>query len=125
MRKATVVAACLALAAGFAIRAAAADVDVSGKWSVTTKTPRGERTTEMTFAQDGEKLTVTSKDRQGEEVKSSGTVKGNEISWTTTRNTPRGEFTIEHTGKVEGDTMSGTIDMGQGRTGEWKAEKVK
>jgi hypothetical protein len=128
MKKASVALAglaALALAVGLAARAPAADVNVSGKWNVTTKTPRGERTSEMTFLQEGEKLAVTSKNRRGEEVKSSGTVKGNEISWTTTFQSPRGEMTIKRVGKVEGDTMSGTIDMGEGRTGEWKAEKVK
>jgi ABC-type Na+ efflux pump permease subunit len=115
----------LALVAGLAARGSAADVNVSGKWTVTTKTARGERTSEMTFLQEGEKLTVTSKNRRGEEVKSSGTVKEAEIAWTTTFQTPQGEMTVKHAGKVEGDTMTGTIDMGGGRTGEWKAEKVK
>ena len=114
----------LALVVGLAARSSAADLNVSGKWKVTTTTPRGERTSEMTFLQEGEKLTVTSQNRRGEEVKSSGTVKGNEISWTTKFETPRGEMTVKHTGKVEGDTMSGTIELGS-RTGEWKAEKVK
>jgi hypothetical protein len=128
MKKAAVVLAglgVLALAVGLAARGSAADVNVSGKWNVTTNTPRGERTSEMTFLQEGEKLTVTSKNRRGEEVKSSGTVKGTDISWTTTFQTPRGEVTITHTGKVEGDTMAGTVDIGRGGTGEWKAEKVE
>jgi hypothetical protein len=128
MKKTAVVLAGLAaltLAGGLAARSSAADVNVSGRWNVVTKTPRGERTAEMTFQQEGEKLTVTSKNRRGEEVKSSGTVKGTEISWTTTFQTQQGEMTVKHTGKVEGDTMTGTIDMGGGRTGEWKAEKVK
>jgi hypothetical protein len=115
----------LALVVGLAARSSAADVNVSGKWTVTTTTPRGERTSEMTFLQEGEKLTVTSKNRRGEDVKSTGTVKGTEINWTTTFQTPQGEMTVKHAGKVEGDTMTGTIDMGGGRTGEWKAEKAK
>jgi hypothetical protein len=115
----------LALVVEFAASSSAADVNVSGKWTVTTKTTRGERTNDMTFLQEGEKLTVTSKNRRGEEVKSSGSVKGTEIAWTTTFQTPQGEMTVKHAGKVEGDTMTGTIDMGGGRTGEWKAEKVK
>jgi hypothetical protein len=128
MKKAAVVLASLAglaLVVGLSARSSAADVNVSGKWNVTTKTPRGERTSEMTFLQEGERLTVTSKNRRGEEVKSSGTVKGAEISWTTTFQTSHGEMTVKHTGKVEGDAMTGTVDMGEGRTGEWKAEKVK
>jgi hypothetical protein len=79
----------------------------------------------MSFLQEGEKLTVTSKDRQGNEVKSLGTVKGTEITWTTKRQTPMGEITITHTGKVEGNSMAGTMSMGEGHTGEWKAVKVE
>jgi hypothetical protein len=116
---------CLSLALGLALPLKAVDVDVTGKWSVTTKSPRGERTSEMSFLQEGEKLTVTSKDRQGNEVKSLGTVKGTEITWTTKRQTPMGEITITHTGKVEGNSMAGTMSMGEGHTGEWKAVKVE
>ena len=111
------------LVAGAAI-ALAADVDVSGKWKVTSKSQRGERTFDATLAQSGEKLTVTTKDREGNEVKSEGTVKGAEITWTTKRQTPMGEMVITYKGKIDGKTMSGTTDFGMG-TGEWKAEKAE
>ena len=111
------------LVAGAAI-ALAADVDVSGKWKVTSKSQRGERTFDATLAQSGEKLTVTTKDREGNDVKSEGTVKGAEITWTTKRQTPMGEMVITYKGKIDGKTMSGTTDFGMG-TGEWKAEKAE
>jgi len=110
---------------GLALPLRAADVDVTGKWKVTSKTARGEHTSEMSFVQEGEKLTVTSKDRQGNDVTSLGTVKGTEITWTAKRQTPMGEITITHTGKVDGKTMTGTMTMGEGHTGEWKAERVE
>jgi hypothetical protein len=97
---------------------------VSGKWKMTAQTPRGERTYDVTMEQTGEKLVVTSKDRQGNDVKSEGTVKGADITWTMKRTTPNGEFTITYKGKVEGKTMSGTSETPRG-TGEWKAEKVE
>ncbi len=97
---------------------------VSGKWKVTAKTPRGERTYDVMMEQTGDKLLVTQKDRQGNDLKSEGTVKGAEISWTTKRQTPNGEFTVTYKGKVEGKTMSGTSETPMG-TGEWKAEKVE
>ena len=97
---------------------------VSGKWKVTAKSQRGERTYDLTMEQTGDKLVVTSKDREGNDVKSEGTVKGAEITWTTKRQTPNGEFTVTYKGKVEGKTMSGTSETPMG-TGEWKAEKVE
>ena len=98
---------------------------VSGKWKMTSKSPRGERVSEITVEQTGEKLVVTSKDREGNDVKSEGTVKGTEITWTTKRTTPMGEMTFVYKGKVDGKTMAGTTDLGQMGSGEWKAERVE
>ena len=105
-----------------AVSLSAQEVNVTGDWEMTITTPRGERTQDVHFEQEGEKLTVTMQGRRGE-VKGEGTVKGNEIEWTITRPTPRGEFTMTYTGKIEGDTMSGEVQMGDFGSGEWKAKK--
>ncbi len=99
--------------------------DVTGKWKITTKSPRGERVSEIVFAQDGEKLAVSSKDREGNDVKSEGSVKGEEITWTTKRQGPMGEMVIVYKGKREAKAMSGTVEFGEMGSGEWKAEKVE
>ena len=114
------------LAAGLAAgtTALAAETGVSGKWKLTSQSPRGERTSEITLAQSGEKLTVTEKDREGNDVKSEGTVKGSDITWTTKRQTPMGEFVVTYKGKIAGKTMSGTTASEQG-SNEWKAERVE
>jgi len=124
IRRALWTAACVALALAVAVPAAA-DVNVSGKWKMTSKSPRGERVSEITLEQTGEKLVVTSKNREGEDVKSEGTVKGADITWTTKRTGPMGEMVISYKGKVDGKTMSGTVEFGQMGSGEWKAEKVE
>lgn len=98
-------------------------VDVSGDWTLTLVTPRGERTSDATFVQNGEELKVTIKDPQGAEVSGKGTVKGNEIEWTVTRTTPRGEMTLTYKGKVEGDSMAGEAQMGERGSAEWKATR--
>ena len=103
---------------------AVAGEGVSGKWKMTTKTQRGERVSDVTMVQTGEKLVVTSQGRDGSEIKSEGTVKGADITWTMKRTTPNGEFVITYTGKVDGKTMSGTSETPMG-TGEWTAEKVE
>ncbi len=114
---------CLTVALALALPAFAAE-GVSGKWKMTAKNPRGERTYDVTMEQTGEKLVVTSKDREGNDVKSEGTVKGADVTWTMKRTTPNGEFVITYKGKVEGKTMSGTSETPMG-AGEWKAEKVE
>ena len=100
------VCACAALGVAFAGRAAADDV--SGKWKVTAKSPRGERVYDITLAQSGE-----------------GTVKGAEITWTTKRQGPQGEMVIVYKGKIDGKTMAGSTEFGQMGSGEWKAEKIE
>lgn len=100
----------------------AQDINVTGDWEITTQSPRGERTSDIHFEQEGEKLTVTMQMR-GEEVTAEGTVKGNQIEWSVTRSTERGEFTISYKGTVEGDTMSGEAQMGDFGSMEWTAKK--
>jgi len=98
-------------------------VNVSGDWEITLITPRGERTSDITFVQEGENLKVTMKDPRGAEISGTGTVKGNEIEWTVTRSTPRGEMTLTYKGKVEGDSMAGQVQMGDFGSADWKAKR--
>ena len=114
---------CLTFVLAVALPAVAAE-GVSGKWKMTSKSPRGERVSEITLEQTGEKLVVNSTDREGNPVKSEGTVKAAEITWTMKRTTPNGEFVIVYKGKVDGKTMSGTTETPMG-AGEWKAERVE
>lgn len=106
-----------------AVSLTAQEVNVTGDWEMTMTTPRGERTSNIHFEQEGEKITVTMEGRQGDEIKAEGTIKGNEIQWTITRDTPRGEFTMTYKGKVEGDTISGEVEMGDFGSFEWTAKK--
>ena len=101
----------------------AQDVDVTGDWELTMQTQRGEFTSEITFVQEGEKLTVTMEGmRGGGEVTGEGTIKGNAIEWTVTRETPRGKFTMTYSGTVSGSSMSGEVQM-RNNTVEWTATK--
>lgn len=122
MKKASFV--CIILAFGGLISLLIAqNVDVTGDWELTMQTRRGEMIREITFVQEGEKLTVTMEGmRGGGEVTGEGTIKGNVIEWTVTRETPREEFTMTYSGTVSGDTMSGEAQM-MNRTIEWTATK--
>jgi hypothetical protein len=115
----------LSLALMLAVSFVLAAVNVTGEWDLTRKTPQGDRTSPITFTQDGEKLTVKMTGRNGEEITGAGTVKGNDIEWSITRTTPQGEFTMVYKGKIDGDKMAGTFDM-RGTPVEWTAaRKVK
>jgi len=97
-----------------------APADVGGKWEITTQTPQGSMVSDITFVQEGEKLTVTMSSDFGE-MNGTGSVKGNEVEWTLVLEGPEGEFRIVHRGKVEGDSMSGKAEAGEFGTLEWKA----
>ena len=98
-------------------------VDVGGDWELTMVTQQGEMTQDVTFVQDGEKLSVTMKSQRGEST-GEGTIKDNEIEWSITRSTPRGDMTMTYKGTVEGDTMSGEVQIGDFGSAEWKATKI-
>lgn len=104
------VVAALLLSAGIT----AAMVDIAGTWEMTMQSPRGERVSEMTIAQEGDEMT-------GE-----GTVKGNDVSWEVTMEGPNGEMTMTYSGTIDRNSMSGTMEMGGGMgmgPMEWTAEK--
>jgi len=117
--------------------AALAAVNVTGAWEYTMKMGEREMKQEITFAQDGEKLTVTmtrmGRDGNMTETKGEGTVKGNEITWKVTRQGRDGqEMTTTYKGTIVDDnnmkgTMEGGMMGGMGGGGEaqappeWKA----
>jgi hypothetical protein len=101
-----------------------AAVNITGQWDMTTKMPNGQdRTSVISFVQDGEKLTVKTTGRNGEEITGTGTVKGNDVEWTITRTTPRGEMTITYKAKVDGDKMTGSSQVGDRPGMEFTAVK--
>jgi len=106
-----------------AISLSAQEVNVTGDWELTITTPRGERTQNIHFEQEGEKLTVTMMGPRGGEITGEGTVRGNKIEWTITRSGRRGEMTIAYTGEIKGDTMSGEVQMGNRGPFKWTAKR--
>ncbi len=122
MKKAAILIMALATT-GLFLAAAQAQPNVSGEWTFTMSTPRGARTNDVTFVQEGEKLTVTMKRERGDST-GAGTIKGQEIEWTVTRPTPRGEFTVPYKGKVVSESaMCGEAQMGDFGAMAWKAAK--
>jgi hypothetical protein len=121
MRKMMVLAA-IVLTVSFVF--AVAEVDVTGKWEITTVTPRGDRTNTVEFKQSGEDLVVTMQGRQGGTMTAKGTVRGDRIDWSITRETPRGEFKMDYSGTVSGDQMKGKVQFGQMGSGEWTAKRL-
>ena len=112
----------IAIVLAFSIVSAVAEVDVTGKWEITTVTQRGDRTSTVEFKQSGEDLVVTMQGRQGGTMTAKGTVRGDRIEWSITRETPRGEFKMDYSGTVSGDQMKGKVQFGEMGSGEWRAD---
>jgi len=105
------------------LSALASQVNVTGEWTFTITTQRGERTSDISFVQEGEKLKVTMQSPRGE-VTGEGTVKGTDIEWSVIRDTPRGQFTMTYKGKIQDENnISGEAQMGDFGTATWKATR--
>jgi uncharacterized protein (DUF58 family) len=105
--------------------ALAAATALAGNWKITMQGPRGERTSDMTIVQDGEKLEVTILAPRGEQ-KFQGSIQGADIAWTGKRQTPNGmEIVVTYKGKVENDLLKGTVQMGERGSFTWSAVRVK
>ena len=98
-------------------------VDISGKWEFTQDFGSQTVTKIYTIEQTGEKLVIKRTNKDGQEVKAEGTIKGNKVEWSEVGNINGNELTIVTTGTVEGDKMSGDVDFGGQAEFSWTAVK--
>lgn len=84
--------------------------DVVGTWSMSVKTPHGNRTHELTISLEGDQYNgKTNKDNF------LITRKGDQLSWTGTVDSPMGSMQAKYLMIVKGAEMTGTIQA-SGRT---------
>jgi len=109
--------ACLAGTAG-AQTQAPAKVDVTGAWAFEVQTQAGTGTPQVTFKQDGEKLTGHYSSSLLGEADLAGTVKGQAIEFSMTITVEGNSLSITYSGTVEdNNTMKGKVNfagMGEG-----------
>ena len=108
---------------------AAATVDGTWEWSVTT--PNGQTFEQRAkLRQNGERLTgvVTGPNNQEMEIKDGRISKDGDISFTVTRERQGQMLTTKYAGKLEGDTIKGKYERQRGegtRSREWVAKRAK
>jgi hypothetical protein len=99
------------LAAFSAVGFAQAKVDVTGKWAFTVETSAGAGTPNITFKQEGEKLTGHYSGQLGE-ADLTGTVKGSEIAFKFTVDVQGNALACTYTGSIENkDALKGKLDI--------------
>jgi hypothetical protein len=115
------------LSAGAERRVAApaqdATADVAGTWGMTIDFGQGTGTPNVTFKQDGEKLTGTYSSQVVGEHQITGTIKGNAITFGFTGNIQGNNMTVTFTGTVEKDSMKGKVNFGDVAEGTFTGKK--
>lgn len=84
--------------------------DLTGKWKATVSTPNGNTMdVQMNFRQDGEKLTGTVGNHEGETDVLDGKVVGDKVSFAVERNNGK----VVLTGTAAGDELKLSVEMGE------------
>lgn len=99
--------------------------DVSGKWTGTVTTPRGDQQLTFTFKVDGSTLTGTVTTPRGDTDITDGKIDGDNISFVQVLTFNDNEIKINYTGKVDGDTIKFTRILGDRPATEFTATRVK
>lgn len=99
--------------------------DVSGKWTGTVTTPRGDQQITFTFKVDGATLTGTVTTMRGDTPITDGKIDGDNISFTQKLSFNGNDVTINYTGKVDGDSIKFTRTMGDRPATEFTATRAK
>lgn len=101
--------------------AAGEGVDLAGTWVMTIegKTPPGKNFSTLSFANEGEDLTVLISGTAGE-LRGDCTLDGDELSF---EHAPPGKKSsvVVFRGSVRGDLMGGEVDMGKRGKSKWQA----
>ena len=93
--------------------AALAQSSVAGDWSLVINGPQGAIDSDLTFTQDGDKVTGTMSGPQGDSAVT-GTLAGSTLTLAFNVVTPNGPIDIKMTAEIAGADMKGTMDYGMG-----------
>lgn len=99
-------------------------IDVTGTWEITSETPRGTMTRNVTFKQEGDELTGSIETRSGSVPIQNGSIDGNKISFTVVFSRGGNNFEMNYVGTVDGDTAKGTFQTPRGEV-PWTGKRVK
>jgi hypothetical protein len=109
---------------GFPVGATAQGLDLTGDWVFTVESPNGSGERQVTFVQDGNKLSgeISSSRAAGP---LSGTIDGGEVTFVAMVMMDSGPFEITYTGTVTGKEMEGKVEFGSYGVGTFKGHRVE
>lgn len=99
------------------------DQELSGRWTITIQFLKGTAEHQMTLIQNGSELTGS---YQGQYTSGeiTGTVTGSQVEFFTLLKYEGSNLQYKFSGELQNGTMSGTVDLGEYWSAEWKAEKI-
>jgi hypothetical protein len=124
MKRASLFLVAVVAALTFAAPRAYAQAGVAGDWDVTLQTPMGDNTFQVSFKQDGEKVTGVLKSPMGELPFDGGTMAGSDLKFAFKIDAQGTSIIITMTGKLTGDVIAGKADFGGFGEGDWTAKRA-
>ncbi len=88
-------------------------MSIDGTFNLEINSPMGTRTATVTMKSEGNSLSGTFTDEQGETPLKDGSITGEGFSFTVDITTPMGSIGLNFTGAVSGDSISGQVQSEQ------------
>ena len=86
-------------------------MSVAGTYTVITKTPMGDQTSEVTIEVDGDSFTGSNVGAMGSMSLDNGKVDGNKVTWSMNMTVPM-PMTLEGEATIDGDVLTGSVKAG-------------
>jgi hypothetical protein len=102
-----------------------AQTSIAGDWDVTIQSAQGANTVQVTFKQDGSKISGLFKSPMGELPFQDGTLTGNDLTFAFSIPIQGQSLDVTMTGKVDGPSMTGKAQFGGFGEGDWTAKRIE
>ena len=86
-------------------------MSVAGTYTVITKTPMGDQSSDMTITVDGDTFTGTNAGAMGSMTLDNGKIDGDKLTWSMNMTVPM-PMTLEGEATVAGDAITGSVKAG-------------
>ena len=86
-------------------------MSVAGTYTVITKTPMGDQSSDMTITVDGDTFTGTNAGAMGSMTLDDGKIDGDKLTWSMNMTVPM-PMTLEGEATVDGDAITGSVKAG-------------
>ena len=101
-----------------------AQTNIAGDWDVTIQSAQGSNNVQVTFKQDGSKVSGVFKSQMGELPFQDGTLEGNDLKFGFSIPIQGQSLDVTMTGKVDGASIAGKAQFGGFGEGDWTAKRM-